>query len=149
MKPYLTIGMLVISNIFMTFAWYGQLHLRGQRWFDTLPQLLVIVFCWSIAFFEYIFLVPANRIGFQGTASLFPLGRMYTRFSTVLWDCPTTYHSFEILRFQLQFHTLLREMAGSPQLMCIHNVKHDWFSDSAVPHNTRHIALHDIVFRTS
>ena len=34
----------------------------------------------------------------------------------------------------LQFHTLLREMAGSPQLMCIHNVKHDWFSDSAVPH---------------
>ena len=31
----------------------------------------------------------------------------------------------------------------------IHNVKHDWFSDSAVPHNTRHIALHDIVFRTS
>ena len=66
MKPYLTIGMLVISNIFMTFAWYGQLHLRGQRWFDTLPQLLVIVFCWSIAFFEYIFLVPANRIGFQG-----------------------------------------------------------------------------------
>ena len=69
--------------------------------------------------------------------------------STVLWDCPTTYHSFEILRFQLQFHTLLREMAGSPQLMCIHNVKHDWFSDSAVPHNTRHIALHDIVFRTS
>ena len=69
--------------------------------------------------------------------------------STVLWDCPTTYHSFEILRFQLQFHTLLREMAGSPQLMCIHNVKHDWFSDSAVPHNTRHIALYDIVFRTS
>ena len=65
MKPYLTIGMLVISNIFMTFAWYGQLHLRGQRWFDTLPQLLVIVFCWSIAFFEYIFLVPANRLGFH------------------------------------------------------------------------------------
>ena len=73
MKPYLTIGMLVISNIFMTFAWYGQLHLRGQRWFDTLPQLLVIVFCWSIAFFEYIFLVPANRIGFQGNGGPFTL----------------------------------------------------------------------------
>ena len=58
----------------------------------------------------------------------------------------------ELLRallIQLQFHTLLQEMAGSPQLMCIHNVKHDWFSDSAVPHNTRHIALYDIVFRTS
>ena len=73
MKPYLTIGMLVISNIFMTFAWYGQLHLRGQRWFDTLPQLLVIVFCWSIAFFEYIVLVPANRIGFQGNGGPFTL----------------------------------------------------------------------------
>lgn len=73
MKPYLTIGLLVISNIFMTFAWYGQLHLRGQRWFDTLPQLLVIVFCWSIAFFEYIFLVPANRIGFQGNGGPFTL----------------------------------------------------------------------------
>ena len=97
---------------------------------------------YSITYFHY-FLI------YRYPASLFPLGRMYTRFSTVLWDCPTTYHSFEILRFQLQFHTLLREMAGSPQLMCIHNVKHDWFSDSAVPHNTRHIALHDIVFRTS
>ena len=53
------------------------------------------------------------------------------------------------LMLSAQLHTLLREMAGSPQLMCIHNVKHDWFSDSAVPHNTRHIALHDIVFRTS
>ena len=41
------------------------------------------------------------------------------------------------------------EEYGKFQLMCIHNVKHDWFSDSAVPHNTRHIALHDIVFRTS
>ena len=73
MQPYRTIGMLVISNIFMTVAWYGQLHLRGQRWFDTLPQLLVIVFCWSIAFFEYIFLVPANRIGFQGNGGPFTL----------------------------------------------------------------------------
>lgn len=73
MKPYLTIGLLVISNIFMTFAWYGQLHLRGQRWFDMLPQLLVIVLCWSIAFFEYIFLVPANRIGFQGNGGPFTL----------------------------------------------------------------------------
>ena len=64
---------------------------------------------YSITYFHY-FLI------YRYPASLFPLGRMYTRFSTVLWDCPTTYHSFEILRFQLQFHTLLREMAGSPQL---------------------------------
>ena len=57
--------------------------------------------------------------------------------------------AFHFLCNAFLLHNLLREMAGSPQLMCIHNVKHDWFSDSAVPHNTRHIALHDIVFRTS
>lgn len=44
MKPYLTIGLLVISNIFMTFAWYGQLRLKGHKWFDNLPFLLVVVF---------------------------------------------------------------------------------------------------------
>ena len=48
MKPYLTIGLLVISNIFMTFAWYGQLRLKGHKWFDNLPFLLVVVFCWVL-----------------------------------------------------------------------------------------------------
>lgn len=73
MKPFLTIGLLVISNIFMTFAWYGQLRLKGQKWFDDLPQLGVILFCWGIAFFEYILLVPANRIGFRENGGPFTL----------------------------------------------------------------------------
>ena len=51
--------LLLISNIFMTFAWYG--HLR----FRSLPILIVILASWGIAFFEYCFQVPANRIGHQ------------------------------------------------------------------------------------
>lgn len=52
-----TIILLTISNIFMTFAWYG--HLK----YKTAPLFLVILISWGIAFFEYIFQVPANRIG--------------------------------------------------------------------------------------
>ena len=73
MKPFLTIGLLLISNIFMTFAWYGQLRLKGQKWFDDLPPMGVVLFCWGIALFEYMLLVPANRIGFQGMGGPFSL----------------------------------------------------------------------------
>ena len=52
-----TIALLTISNIFMTFAWYGHLKYRD------VPLFKVIVISWMIAFFEYCFQVPANRIG--------------------------------------------------------------------------------------
>ena len=55
-----TIGLLVCSNIFMTFAWYA--HLRDLR---TRPLVLAILVSWGIAFFEYVLQVPANRIGFS------------------------------------------------------------------------------------
>jgi hypothetical protein len=55
--PLFTIGLLVASNIFMTFAWYG--HLK----FKAAPLLLVIFVSWGIAFFEYCLQVPANRVG--------------------------------------------------------------------------------------
>lgn len=51
------LGLLLISNIFMTFAWYG--HLR----FKSRALWIVILTSWGLAFFEYIFQVPANRIG--------------------------------------------------------------------------------------
>lgn len=54
----ITIGLLIGSNIFMTFAWYG--HLK----FGTAPLLMVILVSWGIAFFEYLLQVPANRIGY-------------------------------------------------------------------------------------
>lgn len=53
-----TISLLLISNIFMTFAWYG--HLKH---FQTKPLWIVILLSWGIAFFEYCFQVPGNRIG--------------------------------------------------------------------------------------
>lgn len=55
--PVVTIGLLALSNLFMTLAWYG--HLR----FKTAPLVLVIAISWLIALPEYILQVPANRIG--------------------------------------------------------------------------------------
>jgi len=56
--PYLApIVLLLASNVFMTFAWYGQLK------FPTTPLLLLIPISWGIAFFEYCLAVPANKIG--------------------------------------------------------------------------------------
>jgi uncharacterized protein len=52
-----TIGLLTLSNVFMTFAWYGHLKYKSK------PLLIVIMVSWGIAFFEYCLQVPANRIG--------------------------------------------------------------------------------------
>jgi len=52
-----TAGLLTLSNIFMTFAWYGHLKYKSS------PLLIVVLVSWGIAFFEYCLQVPANRIG--------------------------------------------------------------------------------------
>lgn len=64
MQGFLTVLLLILSNIFMTFAWYGQLKLSqmGKITSDT-PLILVILMSWAIAFMEYSLMVPANRIG--------------------------------------------------------------------------------------
>lgn len=61
MRAYIiTAGLLCCSNIFMTFAWYGHLRsLSGKPW------LIAALVSWSIALLEYLFQVPANRVGFQ------------------------------------------------------------------------------------
>jgi uncharacterized protein len=73
MKELSTIGLLIISNIFMTFAWYGHLKMRQFKWFETLPLIIVILISWGIALFEYLFQVPANRIGFKENGGPFTL----------------------------------------------------------------------------
>lgn len=73
MNSLLTVGLLILSNIFMTFAWYGHLKLAEQPWFSKLTLFGVIVFSWLIAFFEYCFQVPANRIGFEANGGPFSL----------------------------------------------------------------------------
>ena len=73
MKAIWTILLLIASNVFMTFAWYGHLKLKELKWFDALPLIAVIAISWGIAFFEYIFQVPANRIGFRENGGPFSL----------------------------------------------------------------------------
>lgn len=69
----LTILFLVISNVFMTFAWYGHLKLQATGTASNWPLYIVILFSWGIALFEYCFQVPANRIGFDGNGGPFSL----------------------------------------------------------------------------
>ena len=61
MRPTLiTIGLLIVSNVFMTIAWYG--HLRGLR---DKPWIVAALISWGIALVEYLFQVPANRVGYR------------------------------------------------------------------------------------
>jgi uncharacterized protein (DUF486 family) len=64
MKGLTTILMLVMSNAFMTVAWYGHLKFNGVKG-STIGLFGIILVSWGIAFFEYCFQVPANRIGYQ------------------------------------------------------------------------------------
>lgn len=74
MKGFYTILLLIVSNVFMTFAWYGHLKMKQEySWFAALPLIGVIAFSWAIAFFEYSCQIPANRIGFIGNGGPFSL----------------------------------------------------------------------------
>lgn len=68
-----SILLLVVSNVFMTLAWYGHLKMKEFSWFSTLPLIAVIAISWGIAFFEYCFQVPANRIGFRENGGPFDI----------------------------------------------------------------------------
>ena len=69
----ITIGLLLLSNIVMTFAWYGHLKLQQMGISAHWPLIVVILFSWGIAFFEYMLMVPANRIGFAENGGPFSL----------------------------------------------------------------------------
>lgn len=73
MSGFYTIILLILSNIFMTLAWYGHLKLQQTGVSSHWPLIGVIAFSWGIAFFEYCCQVPANRIGFQGNGGPFSL----------------------------------------------------------------------------
>ncbi len=72
-KGLMTVAMLVLSNSFMTLAWYGHLRFREMRWFENLGLFSIVLISWGIAFFEYCAQVPANRIGFSGNGGPFSL----------------------------------------------------------------------------
>ena len=73
MKGLYTILLLICSNIFMTFAWYGHLKLQQNGVSSNWPLIVVILFSWGIAFFEYLCQVPANRIGIVDNGGPFNL----------------------------------------------------------------------------
>jgi uncharacterized protein (DUF486 family) len=73
MKGLYTVGLLILSNTFMTFAWYGHLKFKEYKWFENLSLLAIVLLSWGIALFEYTLMVPANRIGFQSNGGPFSL----------------------------------------------------------------------------
>ena len=75
-KGWMTIGLLIVSNIFMTLAWYGHLRFGEQKGYQKWGLLAIIFISWMIALPEYMAQVPANRIGYQpygGSFNLFQL----------------------------------------------------------------------------
>jgi uncharacterized protein len=65
MNGLLTIVLLILSNTFMTLAWYGHLKFKDMNWFSSLGLVSIVLISWGIALFEYFFQVPANRIGYK------------------------------------------------------------------------------------
>ena len=76
MKILYTILLLVLSNLFMTVAWYGHLKFKEMNWFNNLGLPAIILISWSIALFEYSAQVPANRIGFHENGGPFNLWQL-------------------------------------------------------------------------
>lgn len=73
MNAVYTVILLILSNVFMTFAWYGHLKLNEMGISKSWPLIGIIAFSWCVAFFEYCCQVPANRLGFEGNGGPFSL----------------------------------------------------------------------------
>ncbi len=73
MKAFYTLSLLLMANVFMTFAWYGHLKFKEMSWFSQLGLVSIIFLSWGIALFEYFFQIPANRIGYKGNGGPFSL----------------------------------------------------------------------------
>ena len=73
MRGLYTIILLVLSNGFMTMAWYGHLKFKDMKWSQNLGLISIILISWGIALFEYILQVPANRSGFREYGGPFSL----------------------------------------------------------------------------
>src|SRR5258706_5152644 len=73
MRSVYTILLLIFSNTFMTFAWYGHLKFKDMSWSQNLSLASIILISWGIALFEYALQVPANRIGFRANGGPFSL----------------------------------------------------------------------------
>ena len=73
MRALITITLLILSNAFMTLAWYGHLKFKEMKWSENLSLLAISLISWGIALFEYMLQVPANRTGFREYGGPFSL----------------------------------------------------------------------------
>ena len=86
--------LLILSNVFMTFAWYGHLQFKKLGWLPQAGLIAIILISWGLAFFEYMFQVPANKIGFSengGPFSLFQLKTIQEVVSLVVFTLVTVF----------------------------------------------------------
>lgn len=103
----LTIILLVVSNIFMTFAWYGHLKL-GQAGISTnWPLILVILFSWGIALLEYMCQIPANRIGFEGNGGPYSLMQLKVMQEVITLVVFVIFCTFAFEGFQIRWNHYL------------------------------------------
>ena len=93
-------GLLAVSNVFMTLAWYAHLKLQTAKVISSWPLYTVVLFSWGIALFEYSFMVPANRIGFEGNGGPFNLVQL-----KIIQECITltVFALFSIVVFNNHF----------------------------------------------
>jgi uncharacterized protein (DUF486 family) len=73
MRAVFTVLLLVVSNSFMTLAWYGHLKFKEYGWFTKAGLITIILISWGLAFFEYCFQVPANRLGYSENGGPFSM----------------------------------------------------------------------------
>ena len=81
-KGLISILLLVVSNVFMTLAWYGNLKLEQMNVTKDWPLILIILLSWGVALLEYLVMIPANRIGSQITGGPFTLMQL-----KIIQDC--------------------------------------------------------------
>lgn len=101
-----TVILLFMANIMMTCAWYAHLKLDQFDWFHRWPLILVILFSWGIAFFEYCLQVPANRIGFEGNGGPFSLMQLKI-IQEVITLCVFIVFSMTVFHMQLHWNHIV------------------------------------------
>ena len=81
-KGLISILLLVVSNVFMTLAWYGNLKLEQMNISKDWPLIAIILLSWGVALLEYLVMIPANRSGSQITGGPFTLMQL-----TIIQEC--------------------------------------------------------------
>lgn len=103
MQGVYTVLLLILSNIFMTIAWYGHLKLQQSGISSNWPLIGVILFSWGIALFEYLCQVPANRLGIIDNGGPFSLIQLKIIQEVI---------SLLVLRFSLQYFSKASILLG-------------------------------------